>query len=74
MAAYRRVCDSRHLQADCKEPASAPEPYARHQVLATIFTVKYAYRLEHSNSGKKKIPFDSRYRIDFSIRFGKLIN
>jgi len=25
----RRVYDSRHLQADCKEPGSAPEPYAR---------------------------------------------
>jgi len=24
-----RVCDSRHLQADCKEPGSAPEPYTR---------------------------------------------
>jgi len=29
MAAYRRVYDSRHLRADCKEPGSAPEPYAR---------------------------------------------
>jgi len=29
MAAYRRVYDSRHLQADCKEPGSAPEPYGR---------------------------------------------
>ena len=29
MAAYRRVYDSRHLQADCKEPGSAPEPNAR---------------------------------------------
>ena len=28
MAAYRRVYDSRHLQADCQEPGSAPEPYA----------------------------------------------
>jgi len=28
MAAYRRVYDSRHLQADCKEPRSALEPYA----------------------------------------------
>jgi len=28
MAACRRVCDSRYLQADCKEPGSAPEPYA----------------------------------------------
>jgi len=29
MAAYRRVYDSRHLLADCQEPESAPEPYAR---------------------------------------------
>ena len=28
MAVYRRVYDSRHLQADCQESASAPEPYA----------------------------------------------
>ena len=28
-AAYRRVYDSRHLQADCQEPGSAPGPYAR---------------------------------------------
>ena len=26
---YRRVYDSSHLQADCQEPGSAPEPYAR---------------------------------------------
>jgi len=29
MAAYHRVYDSRHLQADCQEPGSAPEPYDR---------------------------------------------
>jgi len=29
MAAYRPVYDSRHLQADCQEPGSAPEPCAR---------------------------------------------
>jgi len=28
MAAYRRVQHSRHPQADCQEPVSAPEPYA----------------------------------------------
>jgi len=28
MEAYRRVYDSRHLQVDCQEPGSAPEPYA----------------------------------------------
>ena len=27
MAAYRRVNDSRHLQADCQVPGSSPEPY-----------------------------------------------
>ena len=29
MAAYRRVYYSHHLQADCQEPGSAPEPCAR---------------------------------------------
>jgi len=28
MAAYCQVYDSHHLQADCQEPGSAPEPYA----------------------------------------------
>ena len=29
VTADRRVYDSRNLQADCQEPGSAPEPYAR---------------------------------------------
>jgi len=29
MAAYSQVYDSRHLQADCQEQGSAPEPYTR---------------------------------------------
>jgi len=29
MVAFRRVYDSRQLQADCQEPGSAPEPYAQ---------------------------------------------
>ena len=33
MAAYRRVYDSRHLQADCQEPGSAPEPYCRQSII-----------------------------------------
>ena len=36
MAAYRRVYDSHHLQADCQEPASAPEPYLGNRVWATF--------------------------------------
>ena len=37
MAAYRRVYDSRHLQADCQEPGSAPEPYARQSSMGYFF-------------------------------------
>jgi len=38
MAAYRRVYDSRHLQADCQEPGSAPEPYARQSSMGYLFS------------------------------------
>jgi len=37
MPAYRLVYDSRHLQADCQEPGSAPEPYVTSQVWATLY-------------------------------------
>jgi len=35
MAAYRRVYDSQ--QADCQEPRSAPEPYARQSSMGYPF-------------------------------------
>jgi len=37
MAAYRRVYDSRHLQADCQEPGSASEPYAWQSSMGYLF-------------------------------------
>jgi len=37
VAAYRRVYDSRHLQTDCQEPESAPEPTIGNQVWAGFF-------------------------------------
>ena len=37
MAAYRRVYDSHHLQADCQEPGSAPEPYARQSSIGYLY-------------------------------------
>jgi len=45
MAAYRRVYDSRHLQADCQEPGSAPEPYARQSSMGYLYlsTVELCY-------------------------------
>ena len=37
MAAYRRVYNSRHLQADCQEPGSAPEPYAQQSIMGYLY-------------------------------------
>ena len=37
MADYRRVYDSRHLQADCREPGSAAEPYARQSSVGNLY-------------------------------------
>ena len=39
MAAYRRVYDSHHLQADCQGPGSAPEPYARQSSMGYLLVV-----------------------------------
>jgi len=39
MIAYRRVYDSRHLQADCQEPGSVQEPTLGNRVWATFFSV-----------------------------------
>jgi len=38
MATYRRVYYSHHLQADCQEPESAPEPYARQSSMGYLFS------------------------------------
>ena len=37
MAAYRQVYDSRHLQADYREPGSAPEPYVRQSSIGYLY-------------------------------------
>jgi len=36
MVAYRRVYDSRHLQADCQEPGSLRNPTLGNRVWATF--------------------------------------
>ena len=43
MAAYRRVYDSRHLQADCQEPGSAREPYTLGNRVWASFLMTDAY-------------------------------
>ena len=40
MAACRRVYDSHHVQADCKEPGSVPEPYARQSSIGYLFMLQ----------------------------------
>ena len=40
MAAYRRIYDSRYPQADCQEPGSAPEPYAREWSMGYLLITK----------------------------------
>jgi len=42
MAAYRRVYDSRLQQADCQEPGSAPEPYARQSSMGNLYLYLFA--------------------------------
>jgi len=44
MAAYRLVYDSRHLQADCQEPGSAPEPYVRQSSMGYLYLYLYLGR------------------------------
>jgi len=41
MAVYRRVYDLRHLQADCQEPGSAPEPYAWQSSMGYLYLFYY---------------------------------
>ena len=51
MAAYRRVYDSRHLQADYQEPGSAPKPYVRQSGIGYLyfFTSDYLRYLRKNN-------------------------
>ena len=51
MAAYRQVYDSRHLQADCQEPGSAPEPYARQSSMGYLYLFKLIYRCFRRSGG-----------------------
>ena len=48
MAAYRPVYDSRHLQADCQEPGSAPEPDAGQSNMGYL----YPFNLPHGTKLK----------------------
>ena len=40
---YCQVYDSRHVQADCQEPGSAPKPYARQSSMGYLFKYYCVY-------------------------------
>jgi len=49
MAAYRRVYDSHHLQVDCQEPGSAPEPTLSKRVWATFTFLDCLFQAQHAS-------------------------
>ena len=60
MAAYRRVYDSRHLQADSKEPGSAPEPHARQSSIGYLYLYPFYSdsRMHPGSAGSWVHPLD----------------
>ena len=44
MAAYHQVYESHHLQADCQEPGSAPEPCTRQSSMGYVYLLPYGSR------------------------------
>ena len=73
MAAYRRVYDSRHLQADSQEMGSAPELYAQQSstgylylFLQTSFT--NLKNMFNHNKHRVTLPFAETSVSNFSLR------
>jgi len=71
MAAYRRVYDSRHLQADCQVPGSAPEPYALQSSMGNLYLYAHLHRynLEERGSEVRQIEYRSScFDIEGEVR------
>ena len=66
MAAYRRVYDSRHLQADCQEPGSAPKPYDRQSSMGRLSFLYQKPDVRHTSHHLRAKYCDQRIYI--SIR------
>ena len=74
MATYRRVYDSRHLQADCQGPRSAPEPYARQSSMGHLylFTCLWqVYQLESVFDVKRYLSSSERSGLASSLRLSE---
>jgi len=70
MAAYRRVCDSRHLQADCKEPPiSAPESYARQSSMGYLYLFNAQFTPPARHDKTVRSVSCLAWRCDSALRF-----
>ena len=66
MAAYRRVYDSHHLQADCQEPGSAAEPYAQvieYGVPLLVMCRCQHYKLQLFHTNYLRLSFETFYHV-----------
>jgi len=72
MAAYRRVYDSLHLQADCQEPGSAPEPYVRQSSMGCLYLFLLVAGLTAYNSAT--VPFLLRNPNRKSFHVNRLVS
>ena len=71
MTAYRRVYDSHHLQADCQEPGSAPEPYARQSSMGYLLPLLLRERREE---GRERNEREGRGPTSKAMGRGKLLH
>jgi len=70
MAAYSRVCDSRHLQADCKEPPiSAPESYARQSSMGYLYLFNAQFTPPARHDKTVRSVSCLAWRCDSALRF-----
>jgi len=72
MAAYRRVYDSRHLQADCQEPGSAPELCARQSSMGYLYLFKELHQVVYIRQYFYVVA-DERRANNYSLRHTYLL-
>jgi len=69
MAAFRLVYDSRHLQSDCQERGSTPEPYARQSTMGYLYLFLYSVRRAGVRGRALSIPLrDAGRRLCLLLR------
>jgi len=74
MAAYRRVYDSCHLQADCQVPGSAPEPYTLGNRVWATFTLLHIIVLSFRDRWRRGVVVSGVHRMnEVNPRLARLV-